>query len=146
MLPRQLYCRHADSKTYCSDDDVQGHDGLAVAEANNTTAAGSADLWSAAYQEAVNSFEEEVRSVILKGESIERLFTSLEETHAKNARDSLFVRGVQRLQAPLRNLKLALDMAGPLTSIEPIASTAVGVVSIVTAVSLLPAGIPCTHW
>ncbi|KAL8753763.1 MAG: hypothetical protein Q9199_004811 [Rusavskia elegans] len=119
------------------DDDMQAHLELAITEADNTTAAGSADLWSAAYREAVNSFEEEVRSVILKGESIERLFTSLEETHAKNARDSLFVRGVQRLQAPLRNLKLALDMAGPLTSIEPIAATAVGVVSVVTAALVL---------
>ncbi len=76
-----------------------------------------------------------MKTVISKGGGIEKLFTSLEETHGKVAGDSLFGRGVQRLQAPLRNFKLALDLASPLTSIEPTASTAVGVVSSVTAVS-----------
>lgn len=114
---------------------VQANDSIAVAE-DDTVAAESIDLWSAAYREAVSGFGEEVKSVILKGERIEKLFTSLEETNERLAGDSLFRKGVQRLQAPLRNFKLALDIASPLTSIEPTASTAVGVVRSVTAVSL----------
>lgn len=128
------------------NENIQAKDSIAVVEDNNieddtveddTLAAGSTDLWSAAYREAVSSFGEEVKSVILQSERIEKLFTSLEEANEKLAGDSLFRRGVQRLQAPLRNFKLALDIASPLTSIEPTASTAVGVVSTVTAVSFL---------
>jgi hypothetical protein len=76
-----------------------------------------------------------VESIILKGERTETLLTSLQETNEELAGDSLFRRGLRRLQAPLKNFKLALDMASPLASIEPTASTAVGVVSWVTAVS-----------
>ncbi|KAL8760990.1 MAG: hypothetical protein Q9184_002842 [Pyrenodesmia sp. 2 TL-2023] len=121
------------SRNECKvDGNVQAENSLAVVE-DATVAAGSTDLWSAAYREAVSSFGEEVKAVISKGERIEKLFTSLEETNEKAVGDSLFRRGVQRLQAPLRNFKLALDMAKPLASIEPTASTAVGVVSSVTA-------------
>lgn len=96
---------------------------------------GFTDLWSTAYREAVFSFGDEVKSVILKGEKIETLLANLQGTNEELAGDSLFRRGVQRLQTPLKNFKLALDMARPLASIEPTASTAVGVVSCVTAVS-----------
>lgn len=122
-------------------DNVQAENSLAGVE-DATIEAGSTDLWSAAYREAVSSFGEEVKTVISKGEKIEKLFTSLEETNEKDAGDSLFRKGVRRLQAPLRNFKLALDMAKPLASIEPTASTAVGVVTSVTAVSL-PTSIRC---
>ncbi|KAL8892444.1 MAG: hypothetical protein Q9192_005610 [Flavoplaca navasiana] len=123
------------------DDNVHANNGFAVVELeDDTVAAGSTDLWSAAYREAVSSFGEEVKSVILKGERIEKLFSSLEETNGKVAGDSLFRRGVQRLGAPLRNFKLALDMASPFTSIEPTASTAVGVVSSVTAIAIAICG------
>ncbi|KAL8707336.1 MAG: hypothetical protein Q9225_007773, partial [Loekoesia sp. 1 TL-2023] len=125
-------------------DNIQTKDSIAIVEDDTvedvTVAARSTDLWSAAYREAVSSFGEEVKSVILKGERIEKLFTSLEEANEKLAGDSLFRRGVQRLQAPLRNFKLALDIASPLTSIEPTASTAVGVVSSVTAIAIAICG------
>ncbi|KAL8847007.1 MAG: hypothetical protein Q9221_007920 [Calogaya cf. arnoldii] len=114
------------------DDNVHAKDNAAVVE-DDTAAAASTDLWSAAYREAVSSYGEEVKTIISKGGGIEKLFTSLEETHGKVAGDTLFGRGVRRLQAPLRNFKLALDLASPLTSIEPTVSTAVGVVSSVTA-------------
>ncbi|KAL8921899.1 MAG: hypothetical protein Q9208_005503 [Pyrenodesmia sp. 3 TL-2023] len=121
------------------DGNVQAEKILAVVE-DGTIAAGSTDLWSAAYREAVSSFGEEVKAVISKGERIEKLFTGLEETNEKVAGDSLFRRGVRRLQAPLRNFKLALDMASPLASIEPTASTAVGVVTSVTAIAITVCG------
>ncbi|KAI4268987.1 MAG: hypothetical protein LQ337_007536 [Flavoplaca oasis] len=121
------------------DDNVPAKNRFAVVE-DDTDAAGSTDLWSAAYREAVGSFGEEAKSVVLKAQRIEELFTSLEETNGKVAGDSLFGRGVQRLGAPLRNFKLALDMASPFTSIEPTASTAVGVVSSVTAIAIAICG------
>lgn len=116
------------------DETVPANDSPAVVKDDAITT-GSTDLWSAAYREAVSSFGEEVQNVISKGERIETLFTSLEEANETVAGDSVFRRGVRRLQAPLRNFKLALDMARPLASIEPTASTAVGVVTSVTAVS-----------
>jgi len=122
-------------------EDVQANDNVPAKSivANLQDAAGAAvpqDLWSIAYREAVLSFGDEVKSDILMGERIEKLLTSLEETNEELAGDSLFRRGLRRLQGPLRNIKLALDIAHPVTSIEPTASTAVGVVSSVTAVSV----------
>ncbi|KAL8777275.1 MAG: hypothetical protein Q9194_002649 [Teloschistes cf. exilis] len=102
------------------DDNVHAKNRFAVVE-DDTAAAGSTDLWSAAYREALSSYGEEVKTVISKGRGIEKLFTSLEETHGKVAGDSLFGKG-------------------PLTSIEPTASTAVGVVSSVTVVAIAICG------
>lgn len=123
-------------KEYTVNDKLKAKDTDAIVE-DDTVVTSSADLWSAAYREAVSSLGEEVKSVVLKGERIEMLFASLEETNGELAGHSLFRRGAQRLQEPLKNFKLALDIASPLTSIEPTASTAIGVVRSVTAVSLL---------
>ncbi len=92
-------------------------------------------MWSAAYHEAVLDLGEEVEGVILKGENIETLLRNLERASDEAVGDSIFWRGVRRLQTPLKNFKLALDLASPLASIQPAASTAVGIVSCVTAVS-----------
>ena len=115
-------------------DDVRAKDSIAVG-GNNTVAYEPTDLWSAAYREAFSSLGEEEKSMISKDESIEKLFMTLEKTNEEFAGDSLFRRGLQRLQSPLTNIKLALDIASPLAAIEPTASTAVGVVKSVTAVS-----------
>ncbi len=96
---------------------------------------GFTDMWSAAYHEAVLDLGEEVEGVILKGENIETLLRNLERASDEAVGDSIFWRGVRRLQTPLKNFKLALDLASPLASIQPAASTAVGIVSCVTAVS-----------
>ena len=101
-------------------------------------AAGAADpqdLWSVAYREAVLSFTDQMKSEILVNGKAFELLTSLGETNKELRDDSLFRRGLQRLQGPLRNTKLALDLVRPVASIDPTASTALGVVSSVTAVS-----------
>jgi hypothetical protein len=121
-------------------DNVQAKDNVVIVDVHADVAVPT-DLWSTAYREAVLSFGEEVNTVLLTGERIENLLISLEETNEALAGDSLFRRGVQRLQGPLRNFKLALDIASPFTSIQPTVSTAVGVVSSVTAVSLPSAGV-----
>ncbi|KAK5232289.1 hypothetical protein LTR47_006502 [Exophiala xenobiotica] len=121
------------SKTPIADSNVQA--GSTVAE-NNAPRARSTDMWSAAYREALSAYGDEVANVISKGDRIESLLTNLQETNEELAGDSLFRRGLRKLQAPLKNFKLALDMASPLASIEPTASTAVGVVTCVTAIAI----------
>lgn len=96
------------------------------------------DIWSAAYSEAVHSMGEKVNSVILKGEKLETVLQKLQETNEDHADESLFRRGLRNLETPLHGLKLALDLTKPFLCFEPTASTAVGVVSCVTAVSFIP--------
>ena len=117
---------------FSADDQVQG-----VSTTDKTKDGGPTDLWSAAYREAVENSSDKVKSVIMNGERIENLLTRLKETNENIADNSLFWRGIKRLQEPLRFFKLAVDMASPFASIEPTASTAVGAVSCVTAVSSL---------
>ena len=102
----------------------------------------ASDLWSAAYREAVNSLGKDINIVILKGENVADLFRDLEKIEKDATEESVLLRGVkylQSLQVPLERFKLALDLASPLTSIEPTTSTVFGAVKTVTAVSLLAA-------
>lgn len=121
------------SRTSLANANAQVEIPITIIKDDKTTTI-STDLWSAAYLEALYGFGDEMRSVILKGEKIDTLLTSLEQTNQNLTGDSVFRRGLQRLQAPLRNFKLALDLASPLTKVQPAASTAVGVVSCVTTV------------
>lgn len=109
----------------------------------------SSNLWSAAYREAVESLGEEIDIAILKGENVTELFRQLEEIDEEVTQESTFVRGVKYLrsiQVPLEKFKLALDLASPLANIEPTATTVVGVVRSVTAVSSVPEDISnCTR-
>lgn len=96
------------------------------------------DLWSAAYREAVEKLGKDVDVAILKGENVAELFMQLEELDKDTVQESAFLRGVKylhSLQVPLERFKLALDLASPLTSIEPATSAVFGVVRGVTAVS-----------
>lgn len=98
----------------------------------------SSDLWSAAYREAVENLGEDIDIAILQGKNVAQLFRKLEETEKDVSQESTFLRGVRflhSLQVPLERFKLALDLASPLASIEPTATTVVGVVRSVTAVS-----------
>lgn len=100
----------------------------------------SLDIWSDAYREAVQSLGEDIGMAILKGKNVAQLFMELEEFDKEATQESAFLRGVRYLhtiQVPLERFKLALDLASPLTSIEPTASTVFGVVQSVTAVSNL---------
>jgi hypothetical protein len=96
------------------------------------------DLWSRAYLAAVQSMGDDVDVAILKGDSIAQLFKELEEEHKDATGDSLFLRGVHYLrsiQVPLERFKLAIDLAAPLTAIEPTTSAVFSVIRDVTAVS-----------
>ncbi len=136
------------------DDDVEQGVVIRVADATDVSSIAPAprvdtevtdisqDLWSAAYREAVESLGEDVNSAILKGASVADLFHQLEQIEKDTSDESIFLRGVrylQSLQVPLERFKLALDLASPLTSIEPTTATVFGVVKSATAVSSNPA-------
>jgi hypothetical protein len=96
------------------------------------------DIWSKASDEAVKSLGNDIDNAILKGENVAQLFRQLEEIDKEATQESIFLRGVRylhSLQVPLEIFKLALDLASPLTNIEPTAATVFGVVRGVTAVS-----------
>jgi hypothetical protein len=97
------------------------------------------DLWSAAYREAVQSLGKDIDVAILKGSSAAQLLEKLEDVDKEATQESVFLRGVaylRSIQVPLERFKLALDLASPLGSLDPTASTVLGVVKSVTAVGL----------
>lgn len=99
------------------------------------------DLWSAVYREAVNNLGKDIDVAILKGENVADTFWQLEKMDKDTTQESAFLRGVKYLQSPqvpLGRFKLALNLASPLTSIEPATATVFGAVKGVTAVSSLP--------
>ncbi len=98
----------------------------------------SSDLWSVAFREAVDSFGKDIDVAILKGKNVEQLFRELVEIDKEATQESVFLRGVRYLhsiQVPLERFKLALDLASPLTGLEPTVKTVFGVVTSVTVVS-----------
>lgn len=100
---------------------------------------GPSDLWSAAYREAIEGLGDDLNVAILKGSNAVQLLEELEEIDKDATQESAFLRGVEYLrsiQVPLERFKLALDLASPLSKVDPTASTVVGVVSSVTAVSI----------
>jgi hypothetical protein len=73
------------------------------------------------------------------GSSAAQMFVELEGIDKETTQQSAFLRGVaylRSIQVPLERFKLALDLASPLGNIEPVASTVIGVVRGVTAVSI----------
>lgn len=99
----------------------------------------SSDLWSAAYREAVESLGNDVDVAILVGSSAAQLLVKLEDIDKGTTGKSAFLRGVaylRSIQVPLERFKLALDLASPLANLDPVASTVIGVVRSVTAVSM----------
>jgi hypothetical protein len=108
-------------------------------DANDGNSIVSSDLWSAAYREAVESFGKDVDAAILVGTNAAQLFAELEGIDKGTSQQSAFLRGVaylRSIQVPLERFKLALDLASPLASLDPAASSVIGVVRSVTAVSI----------
>lgn len=98
------------------------------------------DLWSAAYREAIENFEEGIDIAMLGGKNAVQLFRELQETGKEVAHESAFLRGVSflhSLEIPLERFKLLIDLASPLATCEPTATTVVGVLRSVTVVSLV---------
>jgi hypothetical protein len=111
-----------------------------TADDDISTIVDSTDLWSAAYREAVESFGKDIDVAILKGSSAAQLLEKLEDVDKQATQESVFLRGVaylRSIQIPLERFKLALDLAAPLGSVDPTASTVLGVVRSVTAVSFI---------
>lgn len=97
----------------------------------------SEDLWTAAFREAIETFEPKLDVAQLADANVERMLHDLELIDRLNNDDSIFQRGLEhlrRVKGPLENLKLALNLAEPLVSFEPVAATVIGVVRSVTTV------------
>lgn len=93
------------------------------------------DMWSAAYSEAVQSFNAKVENLAITGNKISDLLQGLKES-SDNLNDSLFSRGLRRLKVPLENIKLVLDLTSPLAALDPTFATATATAAVkgVTAV------------
>lgn len=110
-----------------------------IRDSNDRNKSDSPDIWSAAFHEAVKSLGDDIDTAILKGNNTAQLFERLEEIGKDAAQESIFIRGVaylRSIQVPLEQFKLALDLATPLSKLEPTAATVFGVLSSVTAVSV----------
>ncbi|RYO93560.1 hypothetical protein DL766_003932 [Monosporascus sp. MC13-8B] len=94
------------------------------------------DIWSAAYSEAVQEFNEEIERLAVTGNKLEDLLQSLRESSDKRS-DSLFSRGLRRLKQPLENVRLALDLTSPLAGLDP----TLAVTTSTTAVKIVAIGI-----
>ncbi|RYP20750.1 hypothetical protein DL767_009397 [Monosporascus sp. MG133] len=94
------------------------------------------DIWSAAYSEAVQEFNEEIKRLAVTGGKLENLLQSLRESSDKRS-DSLFSRGLRRLKQPLENVRLALDLTSPLAGLDP----TMAVTTATTAVKIIAIGI-----
>ena len=108
----------------------------------------TSDLWSAAYREAINSLGDDIDVAILMASSTAQLFKELEEIDKDASQESAFLRGVaylRSIQVPLERFKLVLDLASPLSKLDPTATTVFGVVRSVTAVSLFSQSIAPTR-
>ncbi|EKG09569.1 NACHT nucleoside triphosphatase [Macrophomina phaseolina MS6] len=73
------------------------------------------------------------------GSNAAQLLKELEEIDEEATQESVFLRGVaylRSIQVPLERFKLALDLASPLTSLDPTATTVFGVVRSVTAIAI----------
>ena len=98
----------------------------------------SADLWSAAYREAVEMFGKELDLADMEGKNVMQLFHELEVVGKERVHESAFLKGLNYLRAHkiyLEGFKLALDLSSPLANMEPATNAAFGVVRSVTAVS-----------
>lgn len=82
---------------------------------------------------------DEMDGAILAGKNAERMFTELQQLGKQTEKTSAAVKGIKILHSikpSLENLKFVLEVASPLGAIHPAASTALGVVKSVTAVSI----------
>jgi len=97
------------------------------------------DIWSSAYREAVDHLGQDINKAILEADNVASLFAQLDKMGKDASQESLFLKGVKYLksiQVPLERFKLALDLAAPLTSIEPTTAAVFGVVRGATVVSI----------
>lgn len=99
----------------------------------------NADIWSVAYHDAIQKLDREKRDMVLTGRNLNQLLKDLEERDAESAENSYFRKGLKRVQKPLENVKLAVDLAQPLLGLDPAVATATGVVKSFTIVCVHPA-------
>ncbi|KAI1384417.1 uncharacterized protein F4822DRAFT_445871 [Hypoxylon trugodes] len=115
-----------------AQDDVDGNVERGDAEARS-------DPWSVSYRDAISSLTEEERKIVQKYTNLKELFDNVEEISYKHG-DSLFQRGLEKLQKPLQVVKNAIDLADPLLSLDPTAKAASGAVKSVVTLAVCICG------
>lgn len=125
-----------------SEEVAQVEEGKPCEEKATTPRSGeTSDQWTKAYDEAVAQLDEETRALVSKGRDLQQLFDGLNETNEAHKSQSIFRRGLNRLQGPVQNFNLVLNIASPLAGLDPTSSAAVGVVESVTTLALGVCGV-----
>lgn len=101
------------------------------------------NIWSVAYRDAIQKLDEDKREMVLRNQNLDQLLKDLGERDAESAENSLFRKGLKKVQKSLENVKLAVDIAQPFIGLEPVAATATGAVKSFTIVGVL--SIPPVH-
>jgi hypothetical protein len=94
------------------------------------------DMWNNAFRRACECRSAEEREKLAQTTDIRDLFESLQKEDKEHEEASLFQRGVNMVGPVLNRLNFLLNLADPVSSIEPSASSALAIVKMVTAVSV----------
>ncbi|BCS29175.1 uncharacterized protein APUU_70745A [Aspergillus puulaauensis] len=96
------------------------------------------DIWSGPCREAVENLRAELDITLLEGKHVKQKLENIDNIEKEQTQQSAFLRGVKCLRTakvPLERFKLALDLASPVVSLEPIATAVLGVVRVVAVIA-----------
>lgn len=79
----------------------------------------SGSVWSAACGEALSQLDEEMRLVVSKDQNLEKLFNNLNETNDKQKNESVFRRGIGKLQTPIKFVDSGVKLSSPVAGFDP---------------------------
>ncbi|ORY07904.1 hypothetical protein BCR34DRAFT_489051, partial [Clohesyomyces aquaticus] len=90
----------------------------------------------AAFSQACSSLDEDQKIRLEKNQGLQDLFEQLNSSNEKSKEESMFRRGVQRLQPTLEVLAGGVSLASPLASLDPIANNAFGIIQSVMTIAI----------
>lgn len=96
----------------------------------------SENIGSLAYCDAIRKLDDESKEMVLRGRNLDQLLKNLGERDAESAKNSLSRKGLKKVQKPLENVKLAVDLAQPLLDLAPVVATAADAVKSLTIVGV----------
>ncbi|KAM0531466.1 hypothetical protein ACHAP9_006197 [Verticillium nonalfalfae] len=91
---------------------------------------------TAAYKEALYSFNKQAVEAIQQADGVGDLIKSLDQKRDELRKDSWFRRGLDLLHEPLRRLNLLLPLGKAFASLDPTAATAFGIVATVIGIAV----------
>ncbi|PNY23946.1 Uncharacterized protein TCAP_06114 [Tolypocladium capitatum] len=101
---------------------------------------GDSNCWESAYQEALHSFgssdNEHETHAIGNSPDVNELLSILRREREGLSESSWFQKGLEKLRGPLGNVDFLLHLGRAVASLDPTASTAVGILSAVTTIAV----------